>query len=380
MIAAWPMPALAPGEHAVVQIAHHERRAIRCRRGAIEAASHHAGAQGHATVWTAGHRGVVTGPCDEPAALARLVADARALARVPATPPPPDADAGTASPGDAELTAATTGELANRVRALLAQIAARSGELVVETCEIVAETTALAAWRTADAAWRRDADDQRTRLAWAVSLMRTRGAGATALFEVIGCDASWQRGWARLSAEVDALAARLAHASSRDALPLGNRVLLSPTAVADLVLPHLIIQHHAGAPTALALATEPDDPGFFREPLGIAAGRLDDRALRSTLGEVLCLGRFIGNVDPTSGRFSGVAKCSWLLAPGQPDALVPEVAVSGSLPVLLASLADATATRELVRGEVVCPGLLVGEGLAYGAVPRRHVTNRSELP
>jgi predicted Zn-dependent protease len=75
----------------------------------------------------------------------------------------------------------------------------------------------------------------------------------------------------------------------------------------------------------------------------------------------------MGSVDPTSGRFSGVAKCSWLVTPGQPDAFVPEFAVSGDLFTLIASNAGLTARRELIRGEVLCPGILIGDGLVYGA-------------
>jgi predicted Zn-dependent protease len=401
---------LAPGEHARLQIAHCDQRSISCRHGSVETCSHHQTSQGHVNVWADGRVGTASGPCDSGDALARLVRSARTLALVPAQTPP----LASSDPVDTDrwiddaMVTATTDELAVCAAEILRRVAERSSELVIETLTLTAETRDVASWHVRGA----PRVERGARLSWAVSLMRRHARGATSLFELIGCDERWERGWLRLRTEVDELAARLVAMEPIGEVPAGRRVLLTPAAVADLVVPHLIMQLHAGRTSRcelsalLSLIEDPRAPGFMRTrlrerdgsparrrmlvergvvlesmtaggPFGLTIypGTLDDARLRS-LGEVLCIGRFNGSIDPSSGRFSGVAKCSWLSAPGQPDAFVPELGIAGDLRALAATIADVTASRELVRGEVLCPGILVGEGLDYGVNTRQRSDSR----
>lgn len=106
--------------------------------------------------------------------------------------------------------------------------------------------------------------------------------------------------------------------------------------------------------------------GFQNVSVLSKIGGPDDRAIYKEFSKGLCLKRFSGNADPTSGQFSGVAKNSWWIENGERAYPVQEVMISGNLFDVLNSIQTVGSVSHKVQGDGLAPYIIV-DGLSVTA-------------
>jgi PmbA protein len=91
----------------------------------------------------------------------------------------------------------------------------------------------------------------------------------------------------------------------------------------------------------------------------IAGGKESLTSMRSARAELLEVFRFSGNVDPLTGDFSGVAKCSSLYQSGKRSGAVQETMIAGNAFDLLQKIQALSLEVETVGGSYKAPYMLV---------------------
>jgi predicted Zn-dependent protease len=354
-----------------------------------------------------------------------LLRRARALAQVIHSPPdPPAAPTGDPEGWDDDLATLPCSELCGLARQLLQVVREASAALVVETLLLTADTCETLSWpgptvarteREARLSWavslmkrtgngatslfeltgcggnwqsartrlKRDVQGLALQLAATDGIRPLSDGDAYEVFltppavvdlvvpylvaQLSGAQLAQGQSWLRLGAAEGGLSPLLSVSDEPRSLDFIRACVRdregTPTRTQALVTGGIPVTPIADRKAATALGV--DAPGLAGGPFGIVIdpGDLHEEELRAGGSQILCLGRFTGAVDPASGRFWGVAKCSRLLCPGAQDTFIEDFPVTGDLRVLLSSVTRLGATRELVRGEVLCPGVLAGAGI-----------------